>query len=56
MKRSEQNKKKDPIMWCYKVLFDEWLSMKIGLLPQNNDTIVKNNDNNKTPRPSNYDR
>lgn len=29
--------------------------MKIGLLPQNNDTIVKNN-NNKTPRPSNYDR
>lgn len=29
-------------MWCYKVLFDEWLSMKIGLLPQNNDTIVKN--------------
>lgn len=31
------------------------LSMKIGL-PQNNDTIVKNNNNNKTPRPSNYDR
>lgn len=31
--------------------------MKIGLLPQNNDTIVKNNNNNnKTPRPSNYDR
>lgn len=43
-------------MWCYKVLFDEWLSMKIGLLPQNNDTIVKNNNNNKTLRPSNYDR